>query len=143
MKNLVLILSICLSAFYSFSQLSQNVRGKVVDNESNFPLLGVKIQIYTEDSTKIFKATTNELGEFEIKNVPVGKHELVADYISYELKTVTITVNTGKETIVQLTLNEAFVQQEEEVVVKAQRKGQTMNELSFISSQQPSQPSLC
>lgn len=136
MRNIILILSICLSTFYSFSQLSQNVRGKVLDNESNFPLLGVKIQIYTSDSTKIYKATTNELGEFEIKNVPVGKHELVADYISYQLKTVTITVNTGKETIVQLTLNEAFVAQEEELVVVGQRKGQTMNELSFISSQQ-------
>ena len=136
MKNLVLILSVCFSAFYGYSQLSQNVRGKVVDNESNYPLLGVKIQIYTADSTKNFRATTNELGEFEIKNVPVGKHDLVADFISYEIKTVTITVNTGKETIVQLSLNEAFVKQEEEVVVKGQRKGQTMNELSFISSQQ-------
>lgn len=135
MKN-ILTLIIALTTFISFGQLSQNVRGKVVDNETNFPLLGVKIQVITADTSAVYRATTNELGEFEIKNVPVGKHELIADFISYELKTVTITVNTGKETIVQLSLNEAFVKQEEEVVVSGQRKGQTLNELSFISSQQ-------
>lgn len=123
------------TALFSFAQLSQNVRGKVVDNETNFPLLGVKIRIMI-DSSRMFRATTNEAGEFEIKDVPVGKHELEADLISYDTKTVTITVNTGKETIVQLALGEAYVQQVEEVSVTARRKGQTQNELSFISSQQ-------
>lgn len=132
----ILLLFISVVTFSAFSQISQNVRGKVVDSETNFPLLGVKIQVFTEDTTKIYKTSTNGNGEFELKNIPVGKHELVADFISYEVKTVTITVNSGKETIVQLSLNEAFVKQEEEVTVSAKRKGQTLNELSMISSQQ-------
>lgn len=135
MKHLLLTFAMTFMALCSFAQLSQNVRGKVVDNETNFPLLGVKIRIMI-DSSRMFRATTNEAGEFEIKDVPVGKHELEADLISYDTKTVTITVNTGKETIVQLALGEAYVQQVEEVSVTARRKGQTQNELSFISSQQ-------
>ena len=123
-------------AFNSWSQLTQNVRGKAVDSESNFPLVGAKIQIFTDDTTQLFRTKTNEQGEFEFKNVPIGKHELVGEYIDYQLKSVTIVVNTGKETIVQLSLTEAFVNEVEELVVSARRKGQTMNELSFISSQQ-------
>ncbi len=136
MKHIFLTFALTFTAFLSMSQLSQNVRGKVVDNETNFPLLGVKIKIFTSDTTKIYRATTNDAGEFELKDIPVGKHELEADLISYDTKTVTITVNTGKETIVQLSLSEAYVQQVEEQTVTARRKGQTQNELSLISSQQ-------
>jgi hypothetical protein len=32
------------------AQPSQNVRGKVVDAETNYPLVGVKIEIFTQDS---------------------------------------------------------------------------------------------
>lgn len=136
MKQLLLTLIISLTTFVSFGQFSQNVRGKVVDSETNFPLPGVKIQVFTPDTTVKYRATTNELGEFEVKNVPVGKHELVADFDSYEPRVVTITVNSGKETIVQLTLTESLVTQSEEIVVSGKRKGQTINELSLISSQQ-------
>lgn len=136
MKHFLLsLITITLLSFASSAQLTQNVRGKVVDNETNFPLMGVKIRVVI-DSAHIFRATTNEFGDFELKDVPVGKHELEADLISYDTKVVTITVNTGKETIVQLALAEAYVQQVDEVSVIGRRKGQTLNELSFISSQQ-------
>lgn len=135
MKTNVLSILFMLTACLTFGQLSQNVRGKIVDNESNFPLTGVRIRIITSDTTQNFRATSNEQGDFEILNVPVGKHELRATFFTYEARTVTITVNTGKETIVNLTMEEAFEEQEE-VKVTARRKGQTINELSLISSQQ-------
>lgn len=127
---------ICLCSFMTFAQITQSVRGKIVDNETNFPLLGVKVQIFTQDTTKIYRTRTDENGEFELKYIPIGKHELLADYISYEVKVVTITVNSGKETIVQLALSEKFEAIAEEVVVNGKRTNQTLNELSLISSQQ-------
>lgn len=134
--KIISTLILCLIATLSFGQITQTVRGKVVDNESNFPLLGVKIQIFTDDTTLVLRTRTDENGQFELKNVPIGKHELVADFISYEVKVIVVTVDSGKESIVQLALGEKFEKAEDEITVSARRANQTMNELSMISSQQ-------
>jgi hypothetical protein len=129
------ILLVVLLPFSLYSQFAQNVRGRVYDSETKVPLVGVKVQIYTGDTTKIYRVLTNFDGEFEFKEIPIGKHQLVAKYTSYDTKSATITVNTGKETIVQLPMNESFLEQEE-VVVSARKRGETINELALISSQQ-------
>jgi hypothetical protein len=127
-----------LAIFLSWSaagQLTQTVRGKIYDSETNIPLSGAKIQIFTSDTLALYRTVTNTDGEFELPNIPIGKHELTSRYGFYEARSVTITVNTGKETIVQLPMSEAFIQQEE-VKVTARRKGEAINELSTISAQQ-------
>ena len=134
--KIIATLIFCVFASLSFGQITQTVRGKVLDNETSFPLLGVKIQIFTTDTTLVLRAKTDENGQFEIKNVPIGKHELVADFISYEVKVITVTVDSGKESIVQLTLSEKFETVEDQVEVTARRHNETINELSLISSQQ-------
>lgn len=121
--------------FSVFAQPSQNVRGKIVDSETKAPLPGAKVQIFTADTTKIYRTMTDTEGNFTFKNIPVGKHDLTAKYSGYDTKTVTIVVNSGKETIVDFGMMEAFTETEE-VVVSARRKGETINELAIISAQQ-------
>ena len=134
--KIISTLILCLITAISFGQITQTVRGKIVDNESKFPLLGVKVQIFTQDTNLILRTRTDENGQFELKSVPIGKHELVADFISYEVKVITVTVDSGKESIVQLELSEKFERIEDEITVTARRANQTINELSLISSQQ-------
>lgn len=134
MKAFLLLLILGFSTF-TYSQIAQNVRGKIVDNETFVPLIGAKVQIFTADTTLIFRTLTNENGSFELKNIPIGKHDLVARYAGYDVKVVSITVNSGKETIVNLQLSEAFIEQSE-MQVTAIRKGETINELATISAQQ-------
>lgn len=117
------------------AQFTQTVRGKIYDSETNVPLSGAKIQVFTADTLALYRTVTNVDGEFELPNIPIGKHELTCRYGFYEMRSVTITVNTGKETIVQLPMSEAFIQQEE-VKVTARKKGETINELSTVSAQQ-------
>lgn len=134
MKLLLFLTGISLS-FLSLAQPKQNVRGSIVDSETQFPLSGVKIQILTEDSTLQLRAISDPDGEFRIENVPVGKHELIAAYLTYDTKSITIEVNSGKETIVKIPLQESFVEQEE-MVVTGRKKGEVINELALISAQQ-------
>lgn len=134
-KFLVLGFMIILFAFKVEGQITQTVRGKVVDNESNFPLSGTTINIYTSDTTLKFTAYTDTLGEFAIYKVPIGKHELTAEHSIYNLKSVTIEVNSGRETYVDLQLAEKF-EQIEEVKVVSRRPNQTINEMAMVSSQQ-------
>lgn len=114
---------------------TQSVRGQVFDAETQFPVYGAKVQIFTGDTTILLRALTGFEGEFTIENVPVGKHELVSTYLTYDSKTVTIEVTSGKEVIVQVPMQESFVEQEE-VVVKGRRKGEVLNELAMLSAQQ-------
>jgi hypothetical protein len=133
MKTLLLLLFIGVGT--AIAQPTQDVRGKVFDSESQFPLTGVKIQIFTSDSTAKFRALTDLDGLFSIANVPVGKHDLTVSYMTYDSKTITIEVNSGKETIVQIPLQESFVEQKE-MIVTARKKGEVINELALISAQQ-------
>lgn len=119
----------------ALAQPTQKVAGKIFDSETKFPLVGVRIEILTSDTLKKYRAITDPSGEFIMNEVPVGKHELVASYMTYDTKTVTIEVNSGKQTIVELAMLESFIEQEE-MIVTARKKGETINELALISAQQ-------
>jgi hypothetical protein len=114
---------------------TQTVRGKVYDAETKFPIYGAKVQIFTSDSTKKYRALVDLDGAFAISDVPVGKHELVATYLTYDPATITIEVTSGKEVIVQVPMQESFTEQEE-IVVTGRKKGEPLNELALMSAQQ-------
>lgn len=134
MKTILILL--CLGVSTAFAQQpTQTVRGKVFDSESQFPLVGAKVQIFTSDSTKKYRVVTDFDGEFKIQNIPVGKHELTATILMYDSKTTTIEVNSGKETVLEIPMTESFAEQEA-VVVTGRKKGEVINELALISSQQ-------
>ena len=135
MKSVLTVVVCALFSTLSFAQPSQNVRGKVFDSETHFPITGAKVVVYTDDSTKNYRALTSIDGDFTIKNVPVGKHELVVTYMTYDTKTTTIEVRSGKESILNIPLQESFLEKEE-VTVTARKKGQVINELALISAQQ-------
>lgn len=132
--SLLLFLSIALGHL-SFAQPTQTVRGKTIDSETEFPLAGVKIEIFTQDSLTKYRAISNVDGEYSIDNVPVGKHQMVAKLMTYDDKTITIEINSGKQTIVNIPMMESFLEQEE-VVVVGTKKGNVINEMALLSAQQ-------
>ncbi|MES2800287.1 MAG: TonB-dependent receptor [Bacteroidota bacterium] len=119
---------------FSFAQSVQTVRGKIFDAETNYPLSGAKIYISVSDSTTL-KAMADPDGQFAIENVPTGKFQLSVELVTYEPKAITIEVNSGKETIVNIPMTERYVMQEE-VVVTARKQGEVINEMAVVSAQQ-------
>lgn len=134
MKFICLLLAVF---FFSpvFTQLTQNVRGSVVDAETKFPLISAKIQIFTNDSTLTLRTRTKLDGSFLLQNVPIGKHRLTASFNSYEKNTVPIVVNTGKESIVHLELLEQITETEA-IEIVGRNNGKVLNEMAMVSSQQ-------
>ena len=132
--KLVLLALLALPLF-SLAQPSQNVRGKVIDSETQYPLYGVLLEIFTSDSTKKYLAKSDIDGTFSFSDVPVGKHQLVGSYMTYNTKEITIEVNSGKETIITLPLQESILEKEE-VTISGRKKGQVINELALISAQE-------
>ena len=113
---------------------TQRVRGRISENETDAEIIGATVRILFEDSTKL--STTTDLdGNYEFAKVPIGKHQLIVNYPGFETRNMTITVNTGKELIVDLKLSE-LVQEVEEIVIVAQKEGEVKNEMATVSSQQ-------
>lgn len=135
MKTILTLVSILSLSAISWAQPSQTVRGKVVDSETKFPLPGVRLEVLTQDSTAQYRAISDIDGNFEIGSVPVGKHQLIAKYSTYDNRTITIEVNSGKQTVVEVPMQESYVEHEE-VTVSGRKKGEVINELALISAQQ-------
>jgi hypothetical protein len=135
MKRIFLPIIILFIVFSAWAQPMQNVRGKIYDNETNFQLIGAKITIYLEDTTKILRTITDNNGLFVLENIPVGKYQLEVSMNAYEVKIITIEVNSGRETIANVPMTERYTEVKE-IKVVARKRGQVINELAVISAQQ-------
>lgn len=131
MRNLLTILSLFILGT-TIGQ--QTVKGKVVDSESKFPLPGVNVQVIS-DTTKVFGAATDVNGNFKIAEVPYGRQQLKFSFIGYNVNVVTVEVNSGKETVVNVELEESSQVMEEFKVVASDNK-EVANEMAVVSAQQ-------
>ncbi len=120
------------SAMAYGQNLKQTVRGTVLDADSKVPLIGVVVLLNADPKIGV---TTDMNGEFRLENILVARISLRLSYIGYEGKTIPdIEVNTGKESVLNLTLQES-VSTLNEVVIKAiKNKGGALNEMSLIST---------
>lgn len=114
------------------AQITQTIKGTVVDKQSQAPLPGVIVQVMNTEP--LLAATTNENGEFKISNVPIGRWQLKIQFIGYKEKYITVVLNAGKESISIVELEENVVQGEEVVVVAEQDKTKTNNKMSTVSA---------
>lgn len=76
-------------------------------------------------------------GNYAIKNVPPGRYEVAANYFGYNTMTLpNIVVTAGKETILNLVMEETVTSLKEIVVKGEKDKRQAINDLATISAQQ-------
>lgn len=135
-KKWLLALSMMLVMLQLHAQVpSQTVRGTVKDIDTDVPLFGVRIDIKSVDTTLILQAMTDPDGLFEMANVPVGKYTLYASVNSHESRSIDIIVNSGKENILDIKMQELIIEVEE-VVITGRKNGEVLNEMATASAQQ-------
>jgi len=85
MKNVLLaILVIVFTTMVGFAQNGvQNVKGQIIDKQSEIPLIGAMIKLISEDA-KVVGAVTDYDGNFVINDIPVGRHAFEVSYLGYE-----------------------------------------------------------
>ena len=105
----------------AFSQnLTQTVRGTIADVDSKLPLIGATVIIPGTDP--LVGTATDVNGEFRLEKIPIGRIEVVISYLGYETKTISgIVVNSGKEVVLDFSMQESVTKMGE-VVVKAYKK---------------------
>ena len=113
-------------------EATQTIRGQVCDVASGEPMIGVTITV--ENGSTM--ATVSDLdGNFEIKNVPVGRHSVRASYIGYEpvlLKEQ--LVSSGKELVLTLRMRESISELGEVVVKPRVNKQLPLNEMAQVGA---------
>lgn len=117
--------------------LTQTVRGVVLDADSKTPLIGVQVVLLNSDPLK--GNVTNLEGEFKIEKVPVGRVSLHVSYMGYQSQTIpNIVVISGKETVLNLALQEALNQMNAVVVTASDNNNDTLNnaakEMAIVSA---------
>ena len=113
-------------------EITQSIRGKVIDKDSQTTLPGANLII--ADSDPQIGTTTNENGEFDFGKLPVGKYSIIVFYVGYEMAAVpNVLLRSGKETVLTIALTES-VQNLDEIVVSANRnKSEAINQMATVS----------
>jgi hypothetical protein len=134
-KSLILFNFLLLLATFSYAQSTQTVRGRVLDEVTKTPLIGVNITVLGTET--LLGSATDVDGFYRISNVPLGRQTLKVSYIGYEEQIIpNVIVTAGKEVILNFSLTEQ-VNQLNEIVVTANTKEDktaTNNDLAVVSA---------
>tara|TARA_B110000046_G_scaffold185991_1_gene231120 strand:- start:9485 stop:11923 length:2439 start_codon:yes stop_codon:yes gene_type:complete len=134
MKSIWLITLLLVFSSASRAQdITQNIRGKVVDSESKYALVGSKIKITSITSTT-YGAVCDDNGDFALANVPIGKHILEITSLGYATREMAVTLTSGKELILTIDIEEEGITGEE-VIVTGRKKGEILNKMATVSAQ--------
>ena len=128
-----LIFLLCSTLSYtSFSQ--QNVKGLVIDQQSEFPLIGATIRWLPENGES--RGTVTDLdGYFILENIPLGRQSFEISYLGYETAYISnLDVVAGKESFLNISLIEALTELEEVVIRAEAQKSRAQNELASVSA---------
>lgn len=114
----------------AFAQdITQNIRGTIKEKESQSLLPGVIVSVV--NGTQY--TTTDENGNFTLTKIPVGRYTLRCHFIGYhEVVMPNVSVNSGKETILNIEMVEA-VNKVEEVVVTGSKNSEANNDMASVS----------
>ena len=131
MQRFYLILLLCIP-FFSNAQITQMLKGTIVDKESKQALIGVKVSVL--QSNPALETTSDENGYYSIANIPVGKYLIQYSKEGYkEITLADIVFTSAKEVEQDISLEELIKTNKlENTVVKAKRK--TNNEMALVST---------
>ncbi|MFM7023869.1 MAG: carboxypeptidase regulatory-like domain-containing protein [Flavobacteriales bacterium] len=117
--------------FFSFAQKESNtLRGKIIDQDTKFPIPEVFVNLYLNDSSKI-SVMTDSSGFFRFEKVPVGKYTVVFLRKSYKEQNLSVLITSGKETILEITMDPEFVSVHE---VKIKKTYAVRNDMAQVSA---------
>lgn len=133
---LLLVIIILLFGAAIFAQdLSQTVKGRVIDIDTEIPLPGATVIIL--DTDPLIGTTTDLDGFFRLEDVPLGRYNIRITYLGYEPVSIReLEVGSGKEVVINPMMKESAMELGEVVVTADQDKKEPLNSMAIISSRQ-------
>ncbi|WP_081163673.1 TonB-dependent receptor [Niastella populi] len=113
-------------------QISQTVKGTIIDKASEKPLAGVSVTV----AGLSMGVTTDAAGNYTLENVPVGRQRISFSSIGYKPVSIPeVLVTIGKQVILDVSLEESIrTLNEVSVTAPKARKGMALNEFAGSSA---------
>lgn len=109
------------------------LKGTVIDKDSRQPIFGANVLVISTPSVPGMQ--TDEKGVFYFKNVPSGRVSLRVTYLGYEDAYVgQILTSTGKETVINIEMQEKVTNMKEVVVSTGKDKSRPENTFATVSA---------
>lgn len=120
----------CLSI--SAQHLTQNIRGTVTDKASGIPIAYATIQL---EDTPDRGTITDSIGNFVLKGISLGRHNVKATFIGYEPSLVReVLVSSAKEVFLEIAMTENAQELNEVVVHPQVNKEQALNKMALTGA---------
>lgn len=129
--TLALLLLVIITA--TAQNLTQSVKGKVTDIDSQSPLPGAYVIIVGSDP--LVGAVTDMDGNFRIDNIKIGRLSLKISFIGYEdVFANELMLTTGTELVVNFKMLESINKLEEIVIKPENLTDEPINDMSVVSA---------
>ncbi len=130
---IVFVLMLTVLPAYAQVTLTQTIRGTVKDASSQQPVPGATVVIVGTNPPK--GTITDEEGNFRLEQVKVGRVTLKINSVGYEEQLLSeLSVGSGKEVILNISLTESLIQMQEVVITAEQAKGTPRNDMAVLSA---------
>lgn len=118
MKSLLSLILLFLS-FSVVAQMQQTLKGRIVDRQTQTPLMGATIFIIEHPS---LGGVTDMDGYYRIENVPVGRISIRYNYLGYnEIGLSNVNISSSKELVLDIEMEEMVIKGQE-VVIQVDKK---------------------
>lgn len=125
-------LSFSVFARQSTSSQTQEITGVVMDRLTQETLIGVNVLVL--DHEPLIGTSTDEHGNFVLKNVPLGRHDIKFSYLGFETVILrNILVSSGKQTVLNVEMEESVFEGEAIEVVATIQKDKPINDFAKVS----------
>lgn len=123
---------IALLPISAHSQVTQTIRGVVMDRYSEETIPSAKIFLFSANDT--LRQLSDFDGDFRFENCPVGRYTIVASFPQYEDVVLSnLELISSKELVLEIKMTERVVRINE-VEVKANKEGESINKMATISA---------
>lgn len=108
---------------------TQSIRGQIIDEASGLPISYASVGVL---GNATMGTITDSLGNFVLKNVPIGRYDIQASYMGYEPRVFReILIGSAKEVYVRIPLKENTHQLDEVIVRPTINKESTLNTMAL------------
>ena len=115
------------------NDLTQTVRGRIIDAKTEMPLPGATV--YFPGTDPVVGTITDTDGNFRFEKIAIGRINLRVSYIGYNpVQLQNLVLATGKELVLEIGLEESVMQLEGVEIRAETRKDQPVNEMALVSA---------
>ncbi len=130
-----------ISVFLAFTVIltaqdfTQSIKGQVIDKLSQTPLPGANVIV--PGTNPLIGTATDMNGYFKLDGIPVGRVNLEVHFMGYVTVSLnSLNLNTGKELILAIEMEEEIYTADEVVIRASQDKSKPINEMATVSARE-------